>query len=90
MSEHASTPLHQALTGMLDQYFDNLNGAQPHNVHGVVMTAVEKPLLEYIMRRCGGNQSSAAAMLGINRNTLRKRLTEYGLLEQDSLRKSHL
>lgn len=52
MSEHATTPLHQALNEMLDQYFSNLEGAQPNRVHEMVISAVEKPLFEYIMRRC--------------------------------------
>ena len=80
MSEHATTPLHQALNEMLDQYFSNLEGAQPNRVHEMVSSAVEKPLFEYIMRRCEGNQSAASAILGINRNTLRKKLRLYGLL----------
>ena len=51
MSEHATTPLHQALNEMLDQYFSNLEGAQPNRVHEMVISAVEKPLFEYITRR---------------------------------------
>ncbi len=80
MSEHATTPLHQALYEMLDQYFSSLEGAKPNRVHAMVMAAVERPLLEYVMQRCKGNQSVASSLLGINRNTLRKRLREYGLL----------
>ena len=41
---------------------------------------VEKPILEVVMLRADGNQSHAAQMLGINRNTLRKKLQEHGLL----------
>ena len=50
------------------------------NVYGMVLRQVEKPMLEVVMAQCGGNQSKAADMLGINRNTLRKKLTEHGLL----------
>ena len=46
MSEHATTPLHQALNEMLDQYFSNLEGAQPNRVHEMVISAVEKPVRE--------------------------------------------
>jgi Fis family transcriptional regulator len=46
----------------------------------MVLTAVERPMLEVIMKQAGGNQTVAAQMLGINRNTLRKKLTEHDLL----------
>ena len=39
----------------------------------------ETPLLQHVMRQVKGNQLKAAALLGINRNTLRKKLTEYGI-----------
>ena len=80
VNEHASTSLHQARNEILDQYFSILEGAQPNRVHEMVMSAVEMPLFEYIMQRCEGNQSAASAILGINRNTLRKKLRLYGLL----------
>jgi Fis family transcriptional regulator len=40
---------------------------------------VEKPLLRAIMRETKGNQVRAAQLLGINRNTLRKKLKEHGI-----------
>ncbi len=40
---------------------------------------VEKPLLRAVLRETGGNQVRAALIPGINRNTLRKKLTEYGI-----------
>jgi two-component system nitrogen regulation response regulator GlnG len=45
-----------------------------------VMARVELPLLRYALDLCGGNQLKAAKLLGINRNTLRKRLRLLGLL----------
>ena len=63
----------------LDSYFHDLRGAEPHSVHDMVMHAVEKPMLEVVMKKADGNQLRASAMLGINRNTLRKKLTDYGL-----------
>ena len=43
-------------------------------VHEMIMNAVEKPLLEVVMRQADGNQSKAADCSGINRNTLRRKL----------------
>ena len=61
-------------------YFRTFDGQPAANVYGMVLRQVEKPMLEVVMAQCGGNQSKAADMLGINRNTLRKKLTEHGLL----------
>ncbi len=47
----------------------------------MVMQQVERPLLEVIMEHSDHNQSRAARMLGINRNTLRKKLDAYGIGE---------
>jgi len=49
----------------------------PHGtVYGSALSAFEKPLIEHALRQTGGNQLRAAKLLGINRNTLRKRITE--------------
>jgi Fis family transcriptional regulator len=47
----------------------------------MIMNAVEKPLLEVVMRQADGNQSKAADWLGINRNTLRRKLADHKLLK---------
>ncbi len=72
--------LEQSVLRSLDRYFSDLNGAQPHALHELVMQAVERPLLKFAVERCSGNQSAAADLLGINRNTLRRKLVDYGLL----------
>jgi len=63
----------------LEQYFSDLRGAEPHGVHQMVIDAAEKPLLEVVMAQAEGNQSRAAAWLGINRNTLRRKLIDHKL-----------
>ena len=65
----------------LDQYFRDLRGAEPHGLHEMLVSAVEKPLLDVVMARCDGNQSKAAEWLGINRNTLRRKLLEHRLIK---------
>jgi Fis family transcriptional regulator len=61
--------------------FKDLDGEMPSEIYGMVLSAVEKPLLAYILDRAEGNQTRAADMLGINRNTLRKKMREHGLSE---------
>ncbi|MAR99997.1 MAG: Fis family transcriptional regulator [Nitrosomonadales bacterium] len=59
---------------LLDKYFKDLSGEKPKGVYDMVIHSVEKPLLLYIMNLAEGNQSKAADILGLNRNTLRKKL----------------
>ena len=60
----------------LDEYFAQLEGRTPHPLYDV-----ERPLIEYAMSMCHRNQCAAAQLLGINRNTLRKKLLEHGMLQ---------
>ena len=64
----------------LQQYFQDLGEATPQGVHEMIVCAVEKPMLEVVMARAEGNQSRAAEWLGINRNTLRRKLLDHGLV----------
>ena len=64
----------------LEKYFRDLGEQRPSNVYEMVVLTVEKPILEAVMDRAQGNQSHAAEMLGINRNTLRKKLQQHGLI----------
>ncbi len=69
--------LSQAIIESLDDYFMHLDGQPPHAIYEMVLGCVEAPMLEYILNKVGGNQSKAAEMLGINRNTLRKKMAQY-------------
>lgn len=64
----------------LSRYFQNIEGEPVTDLHQLVMSEVEAPLLEAVMRRTGNNQSKASIMLGLNRGTLRTKLKQYGLL----------
>lgn len=68
----------------LQQYFKDLDGQDPVNVYEMVIHLVEKPVLEEIMARANHNQSRAAQWLGLNRNTLRKKLQHHALLDHDN------
>jgi Fis family transcriptional regulator, factor for inversion stimulation protein len=65
----------------LEQYFKDLRGAEPHSLHDMILAAAEKPLLEVVMKHADGNQSRAAEWLGVNRNTLRRKLVDHKLLK---------
>jgi Fis family transcriptional regulator len=65
----------------LEQYFKDLRGAEPHSLHDMILGTVEKPLLEVVMKHADGNQSKAAEWLGVNRNTLRRKLVDHKLLK---------
>ena len=64
----------------LHGYFRDLGGEEPHSMYDMLVRAVEKPLLEVVMTQADNNQSRAAEWLGLNRNTLRKKLVEHKLL----------
>jgi Fis family transcriptional regulator, factor for inversion stimulation protein len=65
----------------LEQYFKDLRGIEPHSLHDMIMNAVEKPLIEIVMKHADGNQSKAADWLGVNRNTLRRKLLDHKLIK---------
>jgi len=70
-------PLRGAVHDALVDYFDRLNGTAPNGLYQMVLQQVEQPLFEAVMDYTGGNQSKAAALLGISRSTLRKKLAHY-------------
>jgi Fis family transcriptional regulator len=65
----------------LETYFKDLRGAQPNAIYDMVLQVVERPLLDVVMQHAEGNQSRAAEWLGINRNTLRRKLVEHNLIK---------
>ena len=72
--------LEECVRTSLESYFTDLGGSEPDRMYDMMVRVVEKPLLEVVMREAQGNQSKAAEWLGINRNTLRRKLTEHKLL----------
>lgn len=61
-------------------YFAQLEGQEVANVYQMVLSEVEAPMLEAVMRFSRDNQTKASEVLGLNRGTLRKKLKQYGLL----------
>ena len=62
------------------RYFADLDGEAPDGMYDMLVRVVEKPLLEVVMAQADHNQSRAAEWLGLNRNTLRKKLVEHKML----------
>jgi Fis family transcriptional regulator len=77
----SSPPIDDSIRQNLEIYFEDLDGTEPHALYDMVLKAVERPLLDVVMRKADGNQSRAAEWLGINRNTLRRKLIEHKLID---------
>ncbi len=75
-----SGAIQQSVRACVQAYFRDLGDAEPARLYEMVLRAAEQPLLDVVMQHAGGNQSRAAQWLGLNRNTLRKKLQEHGLL----------
>lgn len=73
--------LHDCVRASMEDFFRDLDGTDPANLHDMLVKAVEKPLLEVVMEQAQNNQSRAAQWLGLNRNTLRKKLLEHKLID---------
>ena len=69
--------LHDAVKRSLERYFKDMDGEKPTSIYDMVLKNVEKPLIETVLGKCEGNQTIAAKMLGINRNTLRKKIEQH-------------
>ena len=72
--------IEQCVRENLEGYFRDLGGESPSGLYDMLVHLVERPLLEVVMQQAGNNQSRAAEWLGLNRNTLRKKLLEHQLL----------
>ena len=75
-----SEPLRTCVKVAVENHFRQLDGDDVSGFYDLVMAEVEAPLLETVLAHANGNQSRSAAMLGINRATLRKKLKRYGLI----------
>ncbi len=76
-----STPIEECIRDSLEVYFKDLHGVEPAAMYEMILGVVEKPLLDVVMQHAEGNQSRAAEWLGINRNTLRRKLVDHKLIQ---------
>ena len=75
-----NTSIADCIARNLERYFRDLDGEKPSAVYEMVLSQMEKPMLQVVMAQAKGNQTAAADILGINRNTLRRMLSKYELL----------
>jgi two-component system nitrogen regulation response regulator GlnG len=74
-----TTPLDENVAVKVREYLASFGDVPPRNLYERVVEMIEKPLIEAVLERTGGNQLKAAEILGINRNTLRKKITELSI-----------
>jgi DNA-binding protein Fis len=72
--------LEQLVDVKISRFLDQLGKFYPEELYDLIMSKVEKPLIGQILKRTGGNQVHASRILGINRNTLRKKMKIHGLV----------
>lgn len=75
------TPIEECIRDSLEIYFNDLHGVEPAAMYEMILRVVEKPLLDVVMKHADGNQSRAADWLGINRNTLRRKLVQHEIIK---------
>jgi Fis family transcriptional regulator len=73
--------IEECIRESLEGYFKDLRGVEPTAMYEMILRVVERPLLDVVMAKADGNQSKAAEWLGINRNTLRRKLVEHKLIK---------
>ena len=73
--------IEECVRSSLEAYFKDLRGTEPDGMYNMMVSVLEKPLLEVVMHHADQNQSRAAQWLGLNRNTLRKKLLEHKLIK---------
>ncbi len=82
MSSNSSKKhIEECVRDSLEMYFKDLRGVEPAAMYEMILRVVEKPLLDVVMQHAEHNQSRAAEWLGINRNTLRRKLVEHKLIK---------
>ena len=68
--------LAESVRRALERYFRDMDGERPSDIYDMVLKNVEKPMIETVLGKAQDNLTLAAAMLGIDRNTLRKKMQQ--------------
>jgi two-component system nitrogen regulation response regulator GlnG len=80
-TQDGTVPLEKAIEERVAEYVGRLGDAlqDERELHAFFLRQMERPLLKVVLEASGGNQLRAAAVLGINRNTLRQKLSDLGI-----------
>ncbi len=77
---HQGKTLEASLEGYLEMkmgdFVKGMRNGSARNLHPILISAVERPLIASVLRETQGNQIQAAELLGLNRNTLRKKIVD--------------
>ncbi|TMH83289.1 MAG: Fis family transcriptional regulator [Betaproteobacteria bacterium] len=71
-----SNELSDCVKRSLERYFKDMDGEKPTSIYEMVLKNIEKPMIETVLGKAAGNLSLAAQMLGVTRNTLRKKMQQ--------------
>jgi len=74
---HSDFSLEDYIKSKLGEFVKGMKNGSSHDLHPILIKAVEEPLISLVLRETNGNQMQAADLLGMNRNTLRKKITEF-------------
>jgi Fis family transcriptional regulator len=72
-------PLSECVRNALRFYLRRLGDHEAADLHHLVISEVERPMIETVLEHTQGNQTRAASMLGMSRSTLRKKIAHYGI-----------
>jgi two-component system nitrogen regulation response regulator GlnG len=98
MNQPSGLPQNKTRDASLESYLEvkmgefvkGMRNGSAKNLHPILISAVERPLITSALRETGGNQIQAAELLGLNRNTLRKKIVNLHIpLKQTKVRASH-
>ncbi len=83
VTQSGNRPLRYWVEYSLDKYFANLGEQQVQDIYKLVINEVERALIKTVLKHAKNNQSKAANWLGIARGTLRTRIKDYALVNED-------
>ena len=79
MARKAAPPLRKTVRQSIRAYLRDLGDTEAQDLMRRLLDEVEPPLIEEVLKHARGNQTRAAKMLGITRNTLRERMRRHGI-----------